>query len=154
MPKLEVAILAMDNWSDATPLASCTELEYLEMQTTLCTDLSPLSGLKKLRHLNVAYIVDLDDISPLYSLTELERLWVGCYNHVPNEQIAEMRAAAPNCEVNDTVYDDPTGGRWRYVDYNDKAYIFILHPRYEKLREQFGYTDKDFSFYWNDPLYY
>ena len=38
MPKLEVAILAMDNWSDATPLASCTELEYLEMQTTLCTD--------------------------------------------------------------------------------------------------------------------
>ena len=38
-----------------------------------------------------------------------------------------MRAAAPNCEVNGTVYDDPTGGRWRYVDYNDKAYIFILH---------------------------
>lgn len=153
MPKLEVAILAMDNWSDATPLASCTELEYLEMQTTLCTDLSPLSGLKKLRHLDIAYIVDLDDISPLYSLTELERLWVGCYNHVPKEQIDEMRAAAPNCEVNDTVYDDPTGGRWRYVDYNDKAYIFILHPRYEKLREQFGYTSADFSFYWNDPLY-
>ena len=116
MPKLEVAILAMDNWSDATPLASCTELEYLEMQTTLCTDLSPLSGLKKLRHLNVAYIVDLEDISPLYSLTELERLWVGSNNRVPKEQIAEMRAAAPNCEVNDTVYDDPTGGRWRYVD--------------------------------------
>ena len=72
---------------------------------------------------------------------------------MPKEQIEQMRAAAPNCEVNDTVYDDPTGGRWRYVDYNDKAYIFILHPRYEKLREQFGYTDKDFSFYWNDPLY-
>ena len=153
MPKLEVAILAMDNWSDATPLASCTELEYLEMQTTLCTDLSPLSGLKNLRHLNIAYIVDLEDISPLYSLTELERLWVGSNNRVPKEQIAEMRAAAPNCEVNDTVYDDPTGGRWRYVDYNDKAYIFILHPRYEKLREQFGYTSADFSFYWNDPLY-
>ena len=26
-------------------------------------------------------------------------------------------------------------------------------PRYEKLREQFGYTSADFSFYWNDPLY-
>ena len=153
MPKLEVAILAMDNWSDATPLASCTELEYLEMQTTLCTDLTPLSGLKNLRHLNIAYIVDLEDISPLYSLTELERLWVGSYNRVPSEQIEQMRAAAPNCEVNDTVYDDPTGGRWRYVDYNDKAYIFILHPRYEELREQFGYTSADFSFYWNDPLY-
>ena len=55
MPKLEVAILAMDNWSDATPLASCHNLEYLERQTTLCTDLSPLSGLTNLRHLNVAY---------------------------------------------------------------------------------------------------
>ena len=153
MPKLEVAILAMGCWSDATPLASCTELEYLEMQTTLCTDLSPLSGLKNLRHLNVAYIADLEDISPLYSLTELERLWVGSYNKVPHEQIEQMRAAAPNCEVNDTVYVDPTGGRWRYVDYNDAAYVFILHPRYEKLREQFGYTDADFSFYWNDPLY-
>ena len=153
MPKLEVAILAMGCWSDATPLASCTELEYLEMQTTLCTDLSPLSGLKNLRHLNVAYIADLEDISPLYSLTELERLWVGSYNKVPHEQIEQMRAAAPNCEVNDTVYVDPTGGRWRYVDYNDAAYVFILHPRYEKLREQFGYTDADFSFSWNDPLY-
>ncbi len=153
MPKLEVAILAMGCWSDATPLASCTELEYLEMQTTLCTDLSPLSGLKNLRHLNVAYIADLEDISPLYSLTDLERLWVGSYNKVPHEQIEQMRAAAPNCEVNDTVYVDPTGGRWRYVDYNDEAYVFILHPRYEKLREQFGYTDADFSFYWNDPLY-
>ena len=154
MTKLEVAILAMDYWSDATPLANCTELEYLEMQTTLCTDLTPLSGLKNLRHLNVAYIPDLEDISPLYSLTGLERLWVGCYNHVPHEQIEQMRAAAPNCEVNDTVYDDPTGGRWRYVDYNPDAYVFILHPRYIELREQFGYTKADFSFCWNDPLYY
>lgn len=64
------------------------------MQTTLCTDLSPLSGLKNLRHLNIAYIVDLEDISPLYSLTELERLWVGCNNRVPKEQIEQMRAAA------------------------------------------------------------
>ena len=153
MPKLEVAILAMDNWSDATPLASCHNLEYLEMQTTLCTDLSPLSGLTNLRHLNVAYNLDLSDISPLYSLTGLERLWLGCYNRVPQEQVEEMQKAAPDCEINTTVYDDPTGGRWRYVDYNDLAYVFILHPRYELLREQFGYESGDFSFYWNDPLY-
>lgn len=154
MKKLEVAILAMANWTDATPLASCENLEYLEMQTTLCTDLSPLSGLKNLKHLNVAYIPDLTDISPLYGLTQLERLWLGCNNWVPKEQVAEMQAAAPNCEINVEVYQDPTGGRWRYIDYNDKAYIFILHPRFIELREQFGnYEPNAFSYSWNDPLY-
>ena len=153
MTKLEVAVLAMANWSDASPLANCPNLEYLEMQTTLCTDLSPLAELKNLKHLNIAYINDLCDISPLYGLSQLERLWIGCINPVPQEQIAEMQAAAPNCEINTEVYIDPTGGRWRYVDYNDKAYIFILHPRYELLREQFGnYASDAFSYYWNDPL--
>jgi len=154
MPNLKVAVLAMANWSDASPLASCTELEYLEMQTTLCTDLSPLAELKNLKHLNVAYIPELNDITPLYGLTQLERLWIGCNNYVPSEQVAEMQAAAPNCEINVEVYTDPTGGRWRYVDYNELAYIFILHPRYIELREQFGnYEANAFSYYWNDPLY-
>jgi hypothetical protein len=153
MPKLEVAILAMGGWSDASPLANCENLEYLEMQTTLCTDLSPLANLKNLRHLNIAYNFDLCDISPLYGLTELERLWIGCINPVPAEQVAQMQAAAPNCEINTEVYIDPTGGRWRYVDYNELAYFFILHPRYELLREQFGnYAPDAFSYYWNDPL--
>ena len=153
MTKLEVAVLAMANWSDASPLANCPNLEYLEMQTTLCTDLSPLSELKNLRHLNIAYIHDLNDISPLYGLTGLERLWIGCINPVPAEQVAQMQAAAPNCEINTEVYIDPTGGRWRYVDYNELAYFFILHPRYELLREQFGnYAPDAFSYYWNDPL--
>ena len=154
MPRLQVAILAMCDWSDASALANCTELEYLEIQTTLCTDLSPLSELKNLRHLNIAYIYDLCDISPLYGLSELERLWIGCINPVPAEQVAEMQTAAPNCEINTEVYIDPTGGRWRYVGYNELAYMYIYHDRYIQLREQFNdYASDAFSFYWNDPLY-
>ena len=154
MPKLEVAILAMCNWSDASPLANCKNLEYLEMQTTLCTDLSPLAELENLRHLNIAYNYDLCDISPLYGLKDLERLWIGCINPVPSEQVAQMQAAAPNCEINTEVYIDPTGGRWRYVGYNELAYMYIYHDRYILLREQFGdYASDVFSFYWNDPLY-
>ena len=153
MTKLEVAVLAMANWHDASPLANCPNLEYLEMQTTLCTDLSPLSELKNLRHLNIAYNHELSDISPLYGLTELERLWIGCINPVPAEQVAQMQAAAPNCEINTEVYIDPTGGRWRYVDYNELAYMYIYHDRYILLREQFGeYASDAFSYYWNDPL--
>lgn len=154
MPKLEVAILAMCDWTDASPLANCKNLEYLEMQTTLCTDLSPLAELSNLRHLNIAYNYELSDISPLYGLTDLERLWIGCINPVPAEQVAQMQAAAPNCEINTEVYIDPTGGRWRYVDYNELAYMYIYHDRYILLREQFDdYAPTAFSFYWNDPLY-
>lgn len=172
MPKLEVAVLAMCGWTDASPLAKCPELEYLEMQTTNCTDLSPLAGLQKLRHLNIACIgADspdyptpyLTDITPLYSLTGLERLWLGTYHYVPAEQVEEMQRRAPKCEINTSV-DDPTGGRWRYIDYDTENYMFRFpkdyHPRYVKLLEQFAGKDASsiptaaFSFSWNDPLYY
>ena len=167
MPKLEVAILSMCNFSDAKPLASCPELEYLEISNTYCSDLTPLAGLTKLRHLNVASIgydqpqdgsarIQLKDITPLYSLTGLERLWVGAYNPVPHEQIEEMQRRAPQCEINTEVYEDPVGGRWRYIELAnyETTYVDTYHPRYVKLREQFG--DYDYSVYnftWNDPLY-
>ena len=167
MPKLEVAILAMCNIKDATPLASCPELEYLEIANTYISDLRPLSGLTKLRHLNVAGIgydqpydgserIQLKDITPLYSLTGLERLWIGAFNPVPAEQVEEMRRRAPNCEIDLTVYEDPVGGRWRYIDlanYVD-TWVDTYHPRYLKLREQFGdYEYTAYNFTWNDPLY-
>jgi hypothetical protein len=60
--------------------------------------------------------------------------------------------------------DDPTGGRWRYIDYDTENYMFRFpkdyHPRYVKLLEQFAGKDASsiptaaFSFSWNDPLYY
>ena len=172
MPKLEVAVLAMCNWSDASPLSHCPELEYLEMQTSLCTDLSPLSGLSKLRHLNLCNIgadaeewprPSLTDITPLYSLTGLERLWIGSYNNVPAEQIDEMRRRAPNCTVEASV-SDPTQGGWRFIDYDYVNYMIRYpadyHPRYLKLIEQFegepaaGISDRAYAFPWNDPLYY
>ena len=147
MPKLEVAILAMGSWSDASPLADCPNLEYLEMFGVVCSDLSPLSGLSKLRHLNIASNLHISDISPLYSLTDLERLWLGCMNFVPKEQVDEMRRRAPKCVINTSVYDDPTTDHWRYDDW-----VFV--DRYALLRVQFGgYTDQAFSFTWNDPLY-
>jgi len=153
MPKLEVLILAMAKWSDATPLASCPNLEYLEIQTTNCTDLSPLSGLKNLRHINLGFIPALEDISPLYELTELERLWLGSNNGVPQEQVEEMQRRAPNCRINTETYDDPTGGGWRY-GYHPEGYMYS-EPRYILLRLQFNdYKYSEYSFYWNDPLYY
>ena len=166
MPKLEVAILSMCNIRDISPLANCPNLEYLELANTYCDDLRPLSGLANLRHLNVAGIgydfygdgtrPSLKDITPLYSLTGLERLWLGGYNPIPSEQIQEMQRRAPQCEIDLSVYEDPVGGRWRYVDlanYID-TWVDTYHPRYEKLRQQFGdYEYTVYNFTWNDPMY-
>ena len=172
MPKLEVAVLAMCNWVDATPLSHCPELEYLEIFDTLCDDLTPLSGLTKLRYLNVCNIgVDqvsgpprrLTDITPLYALTGLERLWIGGINPVPREQVEEYLRLNPKCEIDVTV-SDPTGGDWRYIDYDYQNYMHRFpdhyHPRYIKLIEQFQGEQKPeidqtaYAFSWNYPLYY
>ena len=147
MPKLEVAILAMCSFSDISPLADCPELEYLEMQSTQCGDISPLSGLKKLRHLNMANNLGISDITPLYSLTELERLWIGSWTVIPNEQVEEMRRRAPHCEIDTMVYDDPTAGAWRYDgDGNMTERYFILRMQFD------GYKFSSYSFSRNDPL--
>ena len=149
MPDLEVAILAINTVQDFSPLADCPKLEYLELFNTGLSDLTPLSGLKNLRHLNICYNFGIRDISPLYALTELERLWIGGYDPVPPEQIAKMREIAPNCEIDAEVLD-PTDGTWR-VTGNDELGYFYYAPRYALLREQFdGYTEESYSI---DPKY-
>ena len=152
MPELEVAIIAMTGISDLSPFMSCPELEYLEMQTTKITDLSPLAGLTKLRHINAAAIPALSDITPLYNITELERLWIGGYSAVPREQFEEMQKRAPGCKICAEGLQDPTTGGWR-TSMHPEGYM-IADPRYILLRMQFNdYTNKSYSFYWNDPLY-
>ncbi|MEA5151244.1 MAG: leucine-rich repeat domain-containing protein [Oscillospiraceae bacterium] len=161
MPNLEVLVIAMNPLVDLSPLASCPKLEYIELNSTDISDLSPLSGLTNLRHLNIGNCKNVSDISPLYGLKDLERLWIGSVDPVPAEQVAEMQAAAPNCKI-DTTTLDPTLGGWRYADLNDKGwdtwekygyFDFDLDPRYELLREQFGYDKLEYSFSSNDPLY-
>lgn len=158
MTKLEVAVVALCHYEDASPLANCKNLEYLEIQTTWVSDLSPLSELTNLRHLNIGYLFDCTDITPLYGLTNLERLWIGAMTPIPKEQIEEFRRLVPNCEINDTIID-PTEGGWRFTgemvyDPERYGYVWELTPRYALLREQFGYMDADFAFCWNDPKYY
>lgn len=157
MPKLEVAIVALCHYTDASPLASCKNLEYLEMQTTWVSDLTPLAELTNLHHLNIGWLFDCTDITPLYGLTNLERLWIGGLTPIPEEQVEEFKAHVPDCVV-DTTINDPTEGGWRYSDMiyhaDWEVYTPVYHPRYVLLREQFGYDRDEFSYYWKDPKYY
>lgn len=146
MPDLEVLIVGMTFVEDFSPVADCPKLEYVEAMTSRLHDLTPFAELKNLRHLNVCYNFALTDISPLYGLTELERLYIGWHCPVDPAQVEEMRRCAPNCIVNNTT-KDPTEEEWRFA-------FGGYHPRYELLRQQFGYEEWDFAYIWNDPLYY
>ncbi len=152
MPDLEVLIVGMTAVEDFSPLADCPKLEYLEAMTSRLHDLRPFANLKNLRHLNICYNFAVTDITPLYGLTGLERLWIGVHDPVPPEQVDRFRELAPNCIVNTTTWD-PTEEYWRFAEHGDAMGNPRYDPRYELLREQFGYTDYDFAFTWNDPLY-
>lgn len=150
MPELEVLIVAMDGISDLSPLANCPKLEYLEVFTTAISDLSPLANAKELRHLNICNCPDITDISPLFGLTELERLWIGSETPIPAEQVEKMQAAAPNCQINATA-SEPHGDAWRYTWFDENNATYHWVPRHELLREQLGYNYQEYSFYWLDP---
>lgn len=150
MPKLEVFIIAMNHVSDLTPLSHCYNLEYLEIQTTNVTDISPLADLVSLRHLNIGELPELYDISPLYGITELERLWITSTTPIPADQVAHMHECAPNCDINTTA-SEPHGEKWRYYKYDPAIPRYWWVERHELLREQMGYNGQWYSFYWLDP---
>ena len=151
MPNLEVLIIAMTGVTDISPLRSCPRLEYLELNSTNVSDLGPLEKLTGLHHLNIAACPRIKDITPLYGLTELERLWIGRDTPVPEEQARRMKELAPACKVNTTT-DDPHGDAWRFTAYDPEEPKYYWVPRYELLRKQLGYNYQEYSFYWLDPL--
>ena len=153
MPELEVAVLAMGGYSDLSPLQDCPNLEYLEIQTSAVTDLRPLTSLKNLKHLNICYLFGLTDITPLYEMSSLERIWIGCFDPVPQDQIQELQRRLPNCWVNWTA-ENPTEEGWRYVSSDEEGHG-VPHPRYALLREQFEYDNFPacYNYLINDPLY-
>ncbi len=130
MPKLEVAILALTKCRDLTPLANCTELEYLEVYRSEVTDLSPLANCKKLKHLNFGDM-DISDITCLYDI-DLERIR-GCMTPVPQEQWEEFARLHPDCQILNEG-GSPSKNGWR-KDANG-----VKVPRYALLQQQMEYA--------------
>lgn len=152
MPDLEMLVVAMDDWYDASPLENCSKLWYAELQTSAVSDLRPLIKLQNLRDLNLCYCYALHDITPLYEMPNLKRLYLGIYTPVPAEQVERFKELNPACEVN-TEVEDPTTGHWRYLGWDEHG--DIMSPSYAKLREVMGYDKAPacYAYCYNDPLY-
>lgn len=151
MPDLEVLIVGMTFVEDFSPLAYCPKLEYFEAMNTRLHDLTPFANLHNLKHMNICYNFAITDITPLYGL-DMERLWIGQHDPVPPEQIEKYRELHPNCVVNDTT-PDPTEEYWRFAEHGDLMGNQMYDPRYQLLREQMGYDEEAYAFYWTDPMY-
>ena len=138
MPKLEVAIFAISWVADISPLADCPNLEYLEIFSSDVTDITPLASCTHLQHLNISNLSAVRDISCLYGLTELKRLYCTMSN-IPAAQQEEIRRLLPDCEF-EFGWVDPAEGYWRFKDgnkYNNVPENRV--ERYALLYEQFGY---------------
>lgn len=133
MPKLKVLIIALTGVTDISPLANCPELEYLEIFRTDISDLSPLVHCQKLEHLNISSMLYVTDISPLYELKNLKRLWTVFSSRIPQEQKDEIRRRLPDCEFR-FIGDDCTANGWRTGPDG------LPVPRYALLKEQMGYN--------------
>ena len=138
MPDLEVLIIYKDKVKDISPLANCKKLRYLELCKTPCEDLSPLAGLTELTDLEIGDCPNITDITCLYDLPNLQRLWIGNITPVPQEQIDKFCELHPNCIVNTT--DNEIDNTWRYycIDYVSGS---VYWPRYQEIREIFNYGE-------------
>ena len=94
-----------------------------------------LSSLTKLEYLNIGTMPNLRDISVVSGLKNLKivRICGSSFDHVTRGQVAELKAALPDCFVSDGPGDPTTAGGWRY-DENHK-----YTPRYALLRKQMLY---------------
>lgn len=84
LPKLRCLLILDCTVRDLQSISTCTSLEFLEIAQTPIRDYWPLINLTNLKDLNISSTphnltthktVGLNDISMLYQLTQLDRLW-------------------------------------------------------------------------------
>ena len=135
MTELRVLILADNKISDLTPIAKLTKLEYLELFVNRIQDVSPIAACTSLLDLNIGWNRSIKDISSLYQLERIERLWLPTTN-VPASKRDEIKESFPSAKIIFEDVDSVSSG-WR------------THPRYKPMRQMFldNKYDENFASY-------
>ncbi len=123
LPELRVLILADNKVSDLSPLSKCQKLEYLELFVNRIQDISPLAECKNLVDLNIGWNRGLSDISAVYSLKKIERLWLPT-TAAATQKKSEIEKNFPDAQIVFSDVDSVSSG-WR------------THPRYYVMRGMF-----------------
>lgn len=133
LPHLKVLIVACNiNLRDITPIGSLKELQYLEIFKNDIHDISCLVNCPDLVDLNICFN-RISDLTPIYQLKKLRRLWIYNSNNwskeqpVPKAAVTALREALPDCYIDSVNWS--TDGGWR------------VHPRYDTIYEMFWGTE-------------
>ena len=135
MPHLRYLILSFTRVSDLEPLAKCRELEMLELfQCRSLRDLGPLAACTGLKLLNVSD-TGVEELSPLYGLSGLERLHCIGNKKIPQNQQERLRELLPDCWISFQL-DIHNKYGWSYDGEEEQAAWYremsrILHYREE-----------------------
>lgn len=129
MPNLEFLILGGSGISDITPLTGLTKLKYLELNTNPVKDYSPLVTCTALEDLNLG--LTYGDPTPIAQMTWLKNLhWCDVGNPLYESKVALdiLPDALPNTRM-DLTPDHPGAGWWRFLD-NYYEMRDLLHMPY------------------------
>lgn len=131
MPNLEYLILGETSITDLTPLSGLKKLKYLEMFTLEVTDYSPLLGCTGLEDLNLGLTYGDPDV--IAQMTWLKNLWWCDANGYasPTRREAVERMCQTLTDTKIAIYiDHPTAGGWRqlpnYFAMRDLLEMFYL----------------------------
>ena len=103
MPHLKYLILAWTCVEDITPLETCKELVFLELDHDVVRDYTPLLGCTALEDLNINDHQWKVSIEPLKQMTWLKNLWCCSRNYTEKMELIE---ALPNTNV--VIVNPPT----------------------------------------------
>lgn len=124
--------------TDISVLTQLPDLEYVELFMQDITDISALANHEKLLDLNLCHN-NITDLSPLYSCTNLERLWISYNPNLTQEEVDKLQEKLPNCVIETETYES-TGAGWRehdryyvmYYSFQDNTYYPFGEPLPER----------------------
>ena len=124
LKELRVLILSDNRITDISPLAD-KPLEYLEMFNNRVKDISCLEGKETLLDLNLCN-THVGDLSVLYTLPNLKRVWMGDIDELTKDTVnAYLAEKGDTLEAYNFTTKYPTEGGWR------------THDRYEIIKAMF-----------------
>ena len=114
-PHMRILILADNLITDFSVISELKELEYAEFFINEMESLDCLADHDRLIDLNICFDLakgqtSRDDVSPLLTLTSLERLWIS-HNGLNADQINQLVAGLPNTKIE--WHGESTGNGWR-----------------------------------------
>ena len=132
MPNLRYLLMLETTIVDLSAIGNCTSLEFIELASCPIWDFWPLTNLTNLKSLNLSYTPfygknkfgSFGDITPLYQMTWLERLWM-TGSRIGEERRQSLRDALPNVEIAFMAVSATDRG-WRY------------QPGYYEMRDILG----------------